>query len=110
MRRLLLACLVISSGIAAGGRSTTARSSTVPELLDAYLAGRFAHVVDQLVQTTDFTLVLEQLREHGPGWIEAGGPAQRAKRELTAATFALEAARAGAWQEWKWIQVQPAMT
>ena len=111
MRRLLLACLV--AGIAMGGRPTVGRASQarqIPELLDAYLAGRFAHVVEQLANTSDFDTILKQLREHGPRWIDAGGPGQRAKRELAAATFALEAARAGAWIEWKWIQKQPIMT
>src|SRR5687767_10144987 len=107
MRRLLFTCL--SAGIAAGGHSTTARSTSVHLLLDDYLAGRFAPVVEQLSQTTDFDDILKQLRRDGPRWIDAGGPSGRATRELTAATFALEAARAGAWLEWKWIQRQPLM-
>jgi tetratricopeptide (TPR) repeat protein len=107
MRRLLLACLV--AGIAAGGHSTIARSTSVQTLLDDYHAGRFARAVDQLSQTADFDDILQQLRRDGPRWIDAEGAAGRAKRELTAATFALEAARAGEWQEWKWIQRQPRM-
>lgn len=49
----------------------------------------------------DFEALPKQFEEQAPAWIAAGGEADRARRELAAATFALEAARADEWREWK---------
>jgi tetratricopeptide (TPR) repeat protein len=45
--------------------------------------------------------ILDGLEGHGTTWIAAGGPSEIDRRELAAATFALEAARTGAWKAWK---------
>ena len=76
-------------------------------MLDRYLAGRFPEVVEDLRGRPAFDDILEGLRRDGERWIDAGGPSQRERRTLAAATFALEAARAGAWLDWKFIQQQP---
>jgi len=105
LRHLLVGSVVLAAAFA-GGPSTAQRRS-VTDLLDRYGAGRFDAVVEELSgDDLDFGDLLKQLRQEGPGWIAAGGAARRARRELTAATVALEAARAGEWQEWKVIQRQ----
>jgi tetratricopeptide (TPR) repeat protein len=76
-------------------------------MLDRYLAARFPEVVEELRGGAAFDDILEGLRRDGERWIDAGGPSQRERRTLAAATFALEAARAGAWLDWKFIQQQP---
>lgn len=105
LRHLLVGSVVLAAAFA-GGPSTAQRRS-VTDLLDRYGAGRFDAVVEELSgDDLDFGDLLKQLRQEGPGWIAAGGAARRARRELTAATVALEAARAGEWHEWKAIQRQ----
>jgi hypothetical protein len=107
-RRSLALLLVLWACLAAGRPAATTLSVVV--LLDQYAAGRFDAVVEALAaDDVDFEDVLEQLRRDGPVWMDAGGPDERAKRELVAATFALEAARAGAWRDWKRTQKQPLM-
>jgi hypothetical protein len=105
MRRSLV--LAFAAACLVGGPS--ARSTSLIELLDSYAAGRYESVVQSLAGTTGLDERLKQFRRDAPVWIAAGGPAQRARRELTAATVALEAARTGARLEWKWIQRQPKM-
>jgi tetratricopeptide (TPR) repeat protein len=107
-RRCLSSVLVVWACIAGGRPAATSLSVTA--LLDQYAAGRFDAVVEALAADgVDFEDVLKQLRLDGPAWMDAGGPADRARRELVAATFALEAARAGAWRDWKRTQKQPLM-
>ncbi len=79
-------------------------------LLDRYAAGQFDSVVAELDGLNDFGQLLKDLKGHADEWIAAGGPADRARRELAAATFALEAARVDEWREWKWIQEPPPST
>ena len=105
--RLLLLSLVLGALLAAG--LSAARSVSVTDLLDRYAAGRFDDVVEELTGDIDYDEILKQLRRDGPAWIGAGGPGGRTRRELVAATFALEAARAGEWHEWKVIQKQSQM-
>jgi tetratricopeptide (TPR) repeat protein len=105
--RLLAVLSVLGSCLAAG--QSTDRTPSVLRLLDRYADGAFDLVVRDLSGDVDFNDLLEQLRRDGPAWIAAGGDAERDRRELTAATFALEAARVDAWREWKWIQKQPQM-
>lgn len=81
-----------------------ASAPAITQQLDRYAAGEFARVAAELDQTTDFNDLLKQLQRHGPDWMAAGGPADRPRRELAAATFALEAARAGAFKDWKLVQ------
>ncbi len=79
------------------------------EWLDAYRAGQFDRVVAELDRETNFKDILEQLRRDGPRWISAAGPSEVPRRQLVAATFALEAARVGQRYEWKLIQMQEPM-
>ena len=110
LRRVLIslaAVCALGGGLAARAGS---RHATVPELLDLYAAGKFEEVLKDLsALDRDFADILNQLREQGPAWIDAGGPSARDKRRLVAATFAIEAARVDAWYEWKWLVLQPAM-
>lgn len=103
-RRLLAACLVL--GICAVTVVPTAQKASVIDLLDRYERGEFEAVADTLAGITDFGRLLDGLRREGEAWIASG---DRGRRELAAATFALEAARAGAWREWKIVQRQPPM-
>lgn len=107
MRPVAVISLVIA-GLLAGGRPA-AHPQAVLDQLDRYAAGQFAAVVEQLRSADDFGAILEQLRRDGARWMDAAGPEARSRRELVAATYALEAARAGAWVEWKLIQRQPPM-
>ena len=86
-----------------------AQEPSVTELLDRYAAGEFDAVVAQLSRRASFGPFLKQLKDEGPKWIDAGGPSDRARRQVAAATFALEAARIDEWHEWKWTQKQPLM-
>lgn len=92
------------AGIVAGvvvvrGRADDRPSATA--LLDRYLHGDYDQVVAALSTDSSLGDVLSQLKHDGQAWIDADGPAARDRRELTAATVALEAARAGEWHEWK---------
>jgi len=103
--RLVLLTLV--GGLCLAGVSSRARSLSVIELLESYKSGKFAEVVADLEGDIDFKDLLKQLQDLAPAWIDAGGPEDRDRRELTAATFALEAARADEWREWKFLWKQP---
>ena len=109
LRRILVslaALCAVAAGLAAG----PSRQNSVTDMLDRYAAGKFAEVLTELgALDQDFASILNQLREQGPAWIDAGGPAGRDTRRLVAATFAIEAARVDAWYEWKWVVVQPPM-
>jgi tetratricopeptide (TPR) repeat protein len=110
MRRWLALALVLPGcALVLAGR-LTARQATATAFLDRYAAGQFESVVSDLAGDLDFSDLLRQLKRDGPGWIDAEGPASRERRELVAATFALEAARADEWHEWKWIWLPPEMT
>jgi tetratricopeptide (TPR) repeat protein len=109
MLRLALAAFVAVAFLSSAGLSPRAAPPPRPELqrasltalLDRYLQGEFASVVTHLEAVTDFGDLLNELERDGPGWIEAGSPGARSRRELAAATFALEAARVDARVEWK---------
>lgn len=103
-RALALAC---AAAVCLTSMSSRAQGLSVVEMLESYKAGKFSAVIAELEGDIDFKEVLKQLQDLGPAWIEAGGPDQRDRRELVAATFALEAARAGEWREWKFIWKQP---
>lgn len=72
--------------------------------LDAYLHGDFDTVIEQVAARGNFGDLLDSLKRDGPAWIQAGGPAERARRALAAGTFALEATRAAEDEDWKWVQ------
>lgn len=105
--RFLGAALALGICFATG--NPVARELVVTELLDQYAAGQFDDVTDELGKDLNFEELLKQLKRDAPAWLDAGGPEDRARRELAAATFALEAARADAWREWKWVVKQPKM-
>ena len=83
--------------------ATAGRAQTLPvtDLLDRYVHGEFDAVVRDLESLSDFRPILKGLEDQGAAWIEADGSANRERRQLAAATFALEAARVDAWNEWK---------
>ena len=79
----------------------SAQGLVATDLLDRYFRGEFDAVVASLEKVNDFDDILKELKQDGPAWIDASGPAARERRELAAATVALEAARLGQWTEWK---------
>ena len=83
------------------GPTPSAQGLVATDLLDRYFRGEFEAVIATLEQVSDFDDLLKQLKQDGPAWIDAGGAAVRERRELAAATLALEAARLGQWTEWK---------
>ena len=103
-RALALAC---AAAVCLTSLSSRAHGLSVVEMLESYKAGNFSAVVAELEGDIDFKELLKQLQDQGPAWIEAGGPEDRDRRELVAATFALEAARADEWREWKFLWKQP---
>ncbi len=107
VRWLLVGSLALGTGLSSG--TTTAQRLSVLDLLDRYGGGQFEAVVEVLNGDIDFGDLLKQVRRDGPVWIDAAGSADRARREIVAVTFALEAARAGEWREWKLTQMQPQM-
>jgi tetratricopeptide (TPR) repeat protein len=87
----------------------SARTPSVVSLLDRYASGAFDDVLGELQRVDDFEALRKTLERDAPAWIDAAGLADRQRRRLTAATFALEAARTDEWHQWKWIQRQPPM-
>ena len=104
---LRVAALVVAVVACVTTRRTAAQAPVVSDLLDRYLRGDYDGVVAGLGSLRDFAPVLDGLRNDGPQWIESGGAATRQRRELTAATVALEAARLGEWNEWKTSGIVP---
>ena len=56
--------------VLAGGRPA-ARTASVKDLLDGYLSGQFAQVVEALTGDVDYGAILKELERDGPAWIEA---------------------------------------
>lgn len=106
-RRWLLAALLFLAPLSFA--RPAAQDLSVVAMLDRYATGQFEEVVAELHGEIDFDAVLEQLTRDGQLWIEAEGPTAIGRRTLVAATFALEAARAGEWRDWKRTQRQPQM-
>ncbi|HEX5071029.1 MAG TPA: hypothetical protein VFV78_12510 [Vicinamibacterales bacterium] len=106
------ACLaaVALAGIAclAAVRPSAQQAPTTVELLDRYAKGEFAEVLAKVEALEKLTGLLKDLKkDEVKTWLEAGGPDDRDRRELAAATFALEAARGREWSEWKLIVSNP---
>src|SRR5690348_11746147 len=101
MRSLRAAAVVVCALWLATPARLTGETPKTTDLLDQYLRGQFEAVVATLATFSRFKDFAEDLERDAPTWIEAGGPALRAKRELAAATVALEASRLGQWREWK---------
>jgi tetratricopeptide (TPR) repeat protein len=74
-------------------------------LLERYAHGDFDAVVRDMADITDFKPIYTDLKANAGSWIEAGGPADRDRRRLAAATFAMEAARIGANTDWKEVRM-----
>ncbi len=106
MREVLLAALAVILALSVVGSGPSAQALSVTNLLDRYVAGDFEGVAAVLATPIDFEDLLKQLRADGPAWTTAKGDANRERRELAAATFALEAARADEWKEWSHRQRQ----
>jgi tetratricopeptide (TPR) repeat protein len=79
----------------------SAQGLVATDLLNRYLRGEFEAVVASLEKVSGFDDLLKQLKQDGAAWIDSGGATARERRELAAATLALEAARLGQWTEWK---------
>jgi tetratricopeptide (TPR) repeat protein len=89
-------------------RSNAQQPPTTVELLDRYAKGEFADVLARVASLEKLTNLVKDLkRDDVKAWLDAGGPADRNRRELAAATFALEAARGDEWHEWKSIVNNP---
>ena len=86
-----------------------AQTPSLATRLDRYAAGDFDGALAELRAPSDFEGLPKQFEQDAPAWIEAGGDADRARRQLAAATFALEAARADEWREWKRTLIAPTM-
>ena len=105
MRHPLIRATVLAAALVCLAVAKPAADSVVVKaLLDRYAAGDFSGVSATLDHTKDFDDILKQLKRDGPKWMTAGGPDDRARRELAAATFALEAARAGELEDWKLVR------
>ena len=103
-----LSVAVVLCGIA-GGRAR-AQAPSVTTSLDGYLAGDFDRVLAEVAAKKDYDGLLKELEHGGASWVDAGKPADRPRRELAAATFALEASRlAYDTMDWKWVQ-EPNLT
>jgi len=99
LRLITLPALVVLTGLISGRPG--AQAPAFDALLDRYAAGEFDAVVAELERIREPDALLTHLETHGPAWIAAGGETQRVRRELAAATLALEAARVHARDEWK---------
>ena len=106
MRRVLLSVLVVAL---LATTPTAAPPQSALELLDRYAAGDFEAVVTALGDIWEFDRFAKDLGKLAPAWTAAGGPEDRARRELAIATFALEAARVDPRREWKRIVKPPEM-
>lgn len=73
-------------------------------LLTRYAAGDFNGVVADIDRAKSPEDILKSLKKDAPAWIKAGGEADRARRQLAAATFALEVARVNELDDWKLLQ------
>ena len=99
-RLLALAALLLCLPLA----RPRAGSQPAGVLLDRYASGEFQSVVAQIEKSGDDEDFLKQLEEDAPEWIGAGGSVDRSRRQLAAATLALEVARAGVFHDWKLVQ------
>jgi tetratricopeptide (TPR) repeat protein len=101
---VVAALLVVPTGWTVFGQS----GYSAVRHLEAYQAGGHAAVVselDALAAANDLGRVLEGLQKDAQAWIDAAPDLERGRRVITAATYALEAGKAGAFSEWKWVSV-----
>lgn len=100
-----VAALAVVIACLGGASSPGASGPSGIQLLDRYARGEFDPVVASLASVTNFEPIYKDLKENAPKWIEAGGVADRERRRLAAATFAMEAARIGALTDWKEVRM-----
>lgn len=84
--------------------TTGAQAPALASQLDRYLSGQYDGVVNEIAATADFGHLLETLKREAPPWIDAAPEAQRPRRRLVAAAYALEAARAAEHEDWKLLR------
>lgn len=101
--RCLAIAATASVALATAG-TTTAQTPIGISLLDRYARGEFEEVVSALDHLHDLGPLYKDLRSNGRKWIDGGESGDRARRRLAAATFALEASRAGEMDDWKLVQ------
>jgi hypothetical protein len=94
MRRLILAVVMAGTAFAAAPQPRGAA-----DWLARYAAGHFDAVMQEVAADANYDRLLDGLKTDTPAWVAASVPADRPKRELAAATLALEAARLDAWNE-----------
>ena len=99
----LLASLCVVAGLAARPPAQTSAPRLAAQF-DRYLAGQYDTVVSQFTKQTDFGDLLDALKREAQPWIDAAPAAERQRRRLVVATYALEAARAAEDEDWKWVQ------
>jgi tetratricopeptide (TPR) repeat protein len=103
LRVATLSVAVVVCAVAGG--ATRAQTPPIAADLDGYLSGDFDRVLADVAAKKDFDGLLKDLAHGGTAWVDGGKAADRSRRELAAATFALEAARlASETLEWKWVQ------
>jgi tetratricopeptide (TPR) repeat protein len=103
---VVVGLLMASLGVALVSSAPAPRQKiSATAALDRYLRGGFDEVLAELSAKEDFEHLLDQLKRDGEVWVDAGDRSERPRRELAAATFALEAARLGEWTEWKQTQL-----
>jgi len=104
----LVASALIGIACLAVIRPSAQQSPTTLDLLDRYAKGEFADVIAKVGALEKLTDLVKDLKgDNVKAWLDAGGPDDRNRRELAAATFALEAARTDEWREWKSIVNNP---
>jgi len=107
--RILVTAASVICLIASSASPERLQNEPVSSLLDRYYAGKFDEVVAALARLPKLDSIINGLSRDGAAWIDKGAPAEWDRRELAAATFALEAARLGVWSSWKIRIVQPIM-
>lgn len=110
--RALMALCAVAGVCSLSGRPVAQEKPGAIALLDQYASGQFDTVVAVLEGTEkgDFDGIFNDLKKHGPEWVAQGGAGDVLRRRLAAATFALEAARAGEWLDWKRITAVPSLS
>jgi tetratricopeptide (TPR) repeat protein len=101
-KRLGVAAAIVAVCLMAGARPSAA-PPTGGALLARYAGGDFDRVVSDLSAIKDLAPSYKDLKSNGEKWIEGGG-ADRERRRVAAATFALEAAHIGALTDWKEVR------
>lgn len=105
---VLLVCLAVATIVAQSPAPSASRDLKADPIawLERYSRGEFEIVQAEMDAADEDALnaTLASLKDKASGWIASGGIGDRPRRRLAAATFALEAARAGEWDQWKLIQ------